>query len=398
MIDLDKNKHYLLACSFGPDSMALFDMLEKEKYHFSAALVNYHLREESDAEMKAFISYCEEHKITYHTKEVNSGFKGKNIEAECRRIRYEFFAELTRVFHYDATLVAHNEDDLIETYILQKKRQNLVNFYGIKEKNVINGINIIRPLLMFEKAQLLKYCNDNNVPYSIDSSNLEDTYLRNQVRHQIVEKMNRENRDEILNEINAKNAILESVQNKLSAMDIHDVKNLLSLNDIELAYAINYLVKDEAFAISLKQVKEIKKVLLKSEGNVDIPLKNNVLLRKSYDCLEVVVPRDIEYEYVISKPCEFDCEYFYLNFLGDTSNRNVKIDSYPLTIRNYKKGDTYQIKNYFVSVRRLFIDWKMPLSLRKRWPIIINKEGKIIYIPRYQKSFKVDKTVNFYVK
>ena len=37
MLNLEKNKKYLLACSYGPDSMALFDMLLKEGYRFAVA-------------------------------------------------------------------------------------------------------------------------------------------------------------------------------------------------------------------------------------------------------------------------------------------------------------------------------------------------------------------------
>ena len=147
MINLQKDKNYLLACSFGPDSMALFDMLLKGEYHFSAALVNYHLRPESTDEMNGFIHYCDEHKISYHIKDIVNGIIGLNIESECRRIRYEFFAQLVDTFHYDAVLVAHNQDDHIETYLMQKRRQNLVSFYGIQEKTTINGVEIIRPLL-----------------------------------------------------------------------------------------------------------------------------------------------------------------------------------------------------------------------------------------------------------
>lgn len=70
MLNLEKDKNYLLACSYGPDSMALFDMLLKGGYHFSAALVNYHLRPESSDEMYGFIKYCEKHKISYHVKDI----------------------------------------------------------------------------------------------------------------------------------------------------------------------------------------------------------------------------------------------------------------------------------------------------------------------------------------
>ena len=52
MLNLDKNKKYLLACSYGPDSMALFSMLLEEGYRFEVAHVNYHFRNESNLEEK----------------------------------------------------------------------------------------------------------------------------------------------------------------------------------------------------------------------------------------------------------------------------------------------------------------------------------------------------------
>ena len=71
---------------------------------------------------------------------------------------------------------------------------------------------------------------------------------------------------------------------------------------------------------------------------------------------------------------------------------------YPLTIRTYQPGDKTIISNYQVLVRRLFIDWKMPLYLRKRWPLFVNKDNKIVYIPRYKSNFEVSDSPNFYVK
>ena len=400
MLNLDKNKNYLLACSFGPDSMALFDMLLKDGYHFSAALVNYHLRPESSDEMNNFIHYCDAHKISYHIKDLVNGIVGLNIEAECRRIRYEFFAQLVGTFKYDAVLVAHNQDDHIETYIMQKKRQNLVSFYGIQEKTTINGVTIIRPLLNKTKKELLDYCHDNNVPFAIDSTNFDERYLRNKIRHQILANMTPEEREDILKEIDEKNAELKKIIDGLKGLDLTDVHALKKMDVIQLAYALNLLTQafNHSIYISLKQAKEIEKILLKKTGNIDIPIRKGIVLRKSYSKVEVVSPSKVAYAYVITGPSIFDCEYFYLDFTGNTNNRNVSKDDYPLTIRTYHRGDKYKIKDYLVSVRRLFIDWKMPLSLRQRWPIILNNEGKIIYIPRYQKDFVPDKETNFYVK
>ena len=66
MLNLDKNKKYLLACSYGPDSMALFSMLLKEGYQFEVAHVNYHFRIESDDEEKNLREYCDKNNIKIH--------------------------------------------------------------------------------------------------------------------------------------------------------------------------------------------------------------------------------------------------------------------------------------------------------------------------------------------
>lgn len=55
----------------------------------------------------------------------------------------------------------------------------------------IKGMTIIRPLLNFEKNELINYCKTNEIPYSIDKTNLENNYSRNKIRHEIIEKMNK---------------------------------------------------------------------------------------------------------------------------------------------------------------------------------------------------------------
>lgn len=400
MIKLDKSKNYLLACSFGPDSMALFHMLQEEGIKFSAALVNYHLRPESDNEMNSFIKYCKQLNVTYYIKDLVHGIGDENIEAECRRIRYLFFKELTKTHGFDFVLVAHNQDDLIETYFMQKKRQNLVKFYGINDFLTIEGTKILRPLLSYSKASLKEYCIKNSVPFAIDSSNQDTKFLRNKIRHEIVSKLSEEERNNILLEIETKNRELDQLFNHLSQLDLHDVDTLKNLQINEFAYALNYMVKqiDDSVSISLGQAKELKKVLTFKHGNVTVPIQMDIVFRKSYSKVEFLKLQHIKYSYTINKPTILETEHFFLDFTCDTSNRNVYLEDYPLTIRTYERGDKYRIKDYEVLVRRLFIDWKMPLSLRETWPLIVNKDGIIIYIPRYRENFLPTNDINFYVK
>ena len=399
MLNLDHQKKYLLACSYGPDSMALFYLLLKEKYDFDVAHVNYHLRPESDEETKGLKEFCDKYNKRLFVLDVKQEIN-RNIEAKCREIRYKFFADLSQQNKYDAVLVAHNQDDHIETYLLQKKRKNLPLFYGINEFTFINGTLILRPLLDFSKQQLIDICNNNDVPYSIDSTNLEQSFERNKIRLNIVSKLSLDERKEYLDQIRIENQLLNNLLENVKNVGNH-IDSILALNDIEFCYFLNINLQSIGCfkPITYKQSFEVRKMLQSKKANILLNITPKFYIEKNYDLLLFKSCSSFNgYSFVLNQPMQIDNEFFFLDFTKDSSNRNVKLIDYPLTIRTAKSGDTYKIKNYNVKVNRLFIDWKMPMSLRKRWPIIVNKDGVIIYIPRYQKDFVPDDSSNFYVK
>ncbi len=401
LLNLDKNKKYLLACSFGPDSMALFDMLVKQGYHFEVAIVNYHLREESTSEVNGLLDYASRFNIKVHVHDVDYKIE-RNVEAICRDIRYAFFAELTNQYHYDATLVAHHQDDHIETYILQKQRQNYPIFYGIQENTVINGVTIIRPLLGYTKAELVSYCHNNNVPYAIDKTNFDIDILRNKIRHEIIDQLTPEKRMKYLEKINKENFALSELLNSIDKGKISEIKYFLSLGKLEQIYTIRYLVNslDKKLILTKDNVGQIIKVLKSNKPNGEFFIKHGLFLLKEYEYYHFnrfkLVPQN--YSYKLDVPSELDTRYFYLNFTNGGEDRNVFLYDYPITIRNLKKDDVILINGYKVLARRLFIDWKVPYSKRLSWPVIVNKDGLCIYIPRYQKDFIQTNDLNFFVK
>ena len=400
MLNLDKNQKYLLACSHGPDSMALFYMLKEEGYNFAVAHVNYHLREESNLEQEQLEAYCAKNNVQLYVKDVDEVLGNNNLEEKCRIIRYTFFKDLVNQYGFDAVLIAHNQDDLIETYLMQKRRQNLVQFFGIKEKPIIFDVKIIRPLLSYSKQELLMFCDLNKVEYSIDKTNLENTFLRNQIRHQIVERMNKFDRKKILREIDDENLRLNVISDKISKINSNKCEDYNRLTDDEFLYAIVKRGRElkPDFTMSRNQGLEIRKIFQSDKANVSVNVSDLTLV-KSYDSFQFIDQnKEVNFSYKIDSPCVLDTEYFYLDFTGDTSNRNVSKEDYPLTIRNAQPNDVYLIKGYEKQLRRLFIDWKVPVPLRKRWPVIINKNGTVIYVPRYQKDFKKENNCNFYVK
>lgn len=401
MLKLDKNKKYLLACSFGTDSMVLFYLLLKEGYNFSVAHVNYNLRKESILEQESLSKITKEYNIELFVHEVKEPLGSSNLEAKCREIRYDFFKKIYKENSFDALLVAHQQDDLIETYLLQTKRKNIVSYYGLSPERYVFGMNVIRPILHLSKNDINAILKENNIPHSVDKTNLEDNYDRNKIRHSLVEKLSQKERVEIVQKINELNEKSSKTRTKLMELDLNSSKVLMSLDQNYFEIAIFLLLEKSNLyhPISKKCTQSIFKILLSEKPNVIFPISKNIIFKKEYDYVAFVSSEEIiEFSYILEKPGVLETPYFKLDFRGDTSNRNVTSKDYPLTIRTAKKEDRFTISNYEVSVRRAFIDWKMPLSLRKRWPLICNAKGEVIYVPRYSKKYVIKGDENFIVK
>lgn len=401
----DKNKTYLLACSYGPDSMALLNMLVKDGFHPIVCHVNYHRRPESNSEQEGLESFCDANDLELEVLDTTGLQPKGNFQAWARETRYRFFKSVYDKNKADSLFVAHQEDDLIETYLIQKARKSLVFHYGIAEKTEIMKMNVLRPLLCLSKASLKSYCEANKVPFSIDSSNLTDHYLRNRIRHSIVQPMNSEQRKNILSEIAGLNTVLlKRVATLNSAfMPYHEltISKLVQLNDDDFGLAVYTFISQTlpSFAVSKTRIGEIQKICLSPKPNVDIPLGHKWLLSKTYGVLKIQ-PRTTadSYAYILSQPGKLETPYFALDFTHDSQNRNVGINDYPITIRTYAVGDEILVGKITKRINRLFIDWKMPSDLRKRWPIIVNHAGKPIYVPRYSAGFVSPPGSNFKVK
>ena len=402
MLNLDKNKKYLLACSYGTDSMMLFDLLIKEGYNFSVAHVNYNLRDESTFEMNSIKEICETHNIRIYIKEIDKFFDHSNIEAKCRNIRYNFFREVYSQGGFNALLVAHQQDDLIETYLLQKKRKTVVSFYGLKRERESFGMKIIRPMLGFTKSDVEQYLKTNNVPHNIDKSNLTSVYVRNKIRHDIVSKMNKSQREEIIKEIDELNDNLCKIRSKLEKTNLNSVDTLLEMSEEEFNISIHMLIERSGlyFPISRKFARSIRQVLLSNKPNIEVEISDFIKMVKEYDFVRFCFKQedDNSFEYILEKPTKLVTPYFSLDFSNSFENRNIKEEDFPLTIRNGRPNDEFLVKDYYVKLRRAFIDWKMPTYLRSRWPVICNKNGEVIYVPRYSKKFSPTGEENFIVK
>ncbi len=381
-LSLDKTKKYVVACSFGPDSMALLDMALKDGLDVVVAHVNYRKRTASQTEQDNLQKYCDNHKIKLYILDLINQMPSGNFQAWARKKRYEFFKYVSEKEGASTVLVAHQQDDVIETYLMQKKRGNIVKKYGISRENQLFGVKIIRPLLGYSKQQLNNYDVKNNVPFSIDESNLTDHYTRNKIRHSIVEKMSSSERVSILKEID------KLSKTNLINKNVFDKKEFLDLSYEDVVTILDNFMqqKGEHRDVSEKFVNEIKSAFV-TKTNLRYEITNSVWLELDYNNVYIVNASKVRsYEFALLKKNKN--EFIDIDFSNGADDRGITDISSCFIVKNCSKNDLLIIKDYSSSIRRLFIDWKMPLFLREVWPGIYDEKGQLIYVPRYRQKFK----------
>ncbi len=373
---MDNKKKVLVACSGGPDSMALLDMY-KDKYDCSVAHVNYHHRNSALRDENIVRDYCLKYNIPFYKKDYVES-KG-NFQEKAREFRYEFFKELCDKHNLSFVLVAHHKDDLIETYLFQKKRNSHVYYYGLKSNVNIYGVNVRRPLLSKTKKDLEEYCVSHNLEYGIDESNLGDEFSRNKIRHSVIDKMSIKEKNKLVREIrdvNRKNDLLNkecrTFINKRTKIDFDEF-----IKYPDLKRLIRMFV---GISLSSKQSDELIRQL-KSTNSFEILIEDRYLC-KEYGYIEVYKKED-DYTYSFDSISCFKCKYFKLSKKG-SSKEGVTLseNDFPITIRNFRDGDFILMRYGTKKISRFFIDNKISSRERKVWPIMFNKDGSAILVPK----------------
>lgn len=368
----------LIACSGGPDSMALLDMY-KDKYIVYVCHINYHKRDSALRDEKIVRNYCKKYNIPFFKFDYKEKDKG-NFQSLARKFRYDAFNKVCLKNDINKVYVAHQMDDHIETYLMQKKRNTDVSYYGISKKIIIDGMEIHRPLLNKTKQELLDYDIKNDVPFGIDESNLTSAYARNKLRNEKLSKLSKKEKLDILKQIKNDNDELLS-EITYTKQYIKRNKNSFEIKEFINFKYFKHLIRELCYKdISLKQINEIKKALT-SKNNVDLKIRSKHIC-KEYN--HIYIYNDVKpYSFKINSLRDNCCNsYFRLSSKG-SSKEGVSVckSDFPLSIRSFKNGDTILMKYGSKKVNRFFIDNKVSSVDRKTWPIVLNAKGEIILVP-----------------
>ena len=197
---LKPSERVILGISGGPDSVCLLHLFYKYnsrlKLKILAAHFNHGLRKEADSDEEFVRCLCTSYKVKFVSakKDVNNFFRGDSLEQTARRLRFDFFLQCSRYYKIRKIAIAHTRDDVIETLLMRIIRGTaLRGMRAIMPKNMYKGMYIIRPLIEVDKGEVLKWLKDNNYSYVIDKTNFEDKFLRNKIRHKLIDELRKLN-------------------------------------------------------------------------------------------------------------------------------------------------------------------------------------------------------------
>ncbi|GAB4031089.1 tRNA lysidine(34) synthetase TilS [Spirosoma jeollabukense] len=155
---------------------------------FAIAHVNFGLRgPESETDALFVKNKAEEYGVPFHLTQFGTtefaAERGISIQMAARDLRYAWFAQLVQEHHYVGVATAHHQNDVLETILFNLTRgTGLAGLHGIAASQ--NGI--IRPLLFATRAAIATYAEEQKLTYREDSSNANDKYARNRLRHHVV--------------------------------------------------------------------------------------------------------------------------------------------------------------------------------------------------------------------
>lgn len=415
---LENCDRIVVGLSGGADSVCLLSVLNslKDEYGFSlvAAHINHGIRgAEAQRDEESCKRLCESLNVPLEIlhADIPTLSKQQGIgEEECGRIvRYDFFRSLAGERGKIAT--AHNLNDNAETLLL-----NLVRGAGSKGACGIPPVrdNIIRPLIETDRESIEKYCEENELQYVTDSTNLECEYSRNKIRIKVLPTLCEINQNAIgalsgfASRMREQEAFLESVVNEKYALCVKDsvlYEAEFSALDIFLKKRIagRFLSELSHGEVEAKHIDDFLRFVgsgkaLVTASATEIVSRDGKIFKKPEQAEQFSVDFSLDDKAVNLPFCEISIEKYDIkdlqNLNKDILDNLIDCDkiSNTLILRSRKDGDkfTFSKRRVTKTVKKLFNEDKIPPEVRNRM-VILDSDGEVVWLSGYgtNKKFRI---------
>ena len=433
---LDRGDRVLVAVSGGPDSVALLHILHELRDEFRLQLEIAHLQhgmrgDEAKEDARFVAELAAKLQLQFHLKEINlpqmklDAGKG-NLEALARAERYRFFADVARDRKLDKVATAHTQDDQAETVLMWFLRgAGVKGLGGMSPRHRFNiaggdsGVTVIRPLLEVSKAEILQYLTERRLSYRVDRSNQDSNLLRNWIRLELLPLIERRVDTRVAPRLSQQaelcrdeDALLDPLARERHAA-MFDVNGLARPAFLAEPRALQRRIlrlwieqrRGHLRGLEFIHIEEILRLILDGppQGRASIPggwefvrEYETLKLAKQYrSSPRVCYNYPLEIGGVLAVP-EAGLELHSRRMsalpqrLSDDPMEailDVAAVTEPLSVRNFRRGDRFQPLGMsgHKKVKDLFIEKRVPLSVRARWPLLTSGEA-VLWIPGYGRS------------
>jgi len=426
---LSEGEKILVACSGGPDSLALLHIFETIRLEYNISIFAVHVdhmfRGDESAQEAAFVvDFCQRHHITcYHTAiDVPQFIKQTGLSSQdaARHVRYEYLRNIGKKLGGAKIATGHHRDDQAETVLIHILRG--AGSAGIRGMQA-SSEDVIRPLLAVSKAEIMEYCSSHNLQPQFDSSNLKTDYLRNRIRISLLPQLENQYNIAIKDALcrtaiivgDEHNFIQRTGQEKWSQI-VTCQQERLFINGKQMEL-VHIAVKREIIRLAIEEqqgslkgisfyhIETLLDLLANGQVGNSIHLPDGLVACKSYDGIylggnDILLQTKVDYsDQVLEVPGTTIIPELGIKVITEITDEKASTPqadigvfdwsslSLPIYVRKRLDGDKFQPSGFRGSkkLKDFFIDAKVPRKDRDSVPIICDSKG-IIWVGGYRQA------------
>lgn len=425
------------ACSGGPDSMALVDLLDRLRqdspFLLFVAHVEHGLRYETSQEDAAFVrQFCDERKLPFFCGHVDVKGevwrKGGSVEEAARNLRYAYLVEVAAQIGGAVIATGHHRDDQAETLLMNLLRGS--GSRGLGAMRPKQG-NVVRPLLCLSREEIEAYCQERDLRPRTDATNADVNFTRNRIRHELIPLLRQKYNSSIVDILCRTAGLLADEQAFLREyvaerqpgwatrfengfrLEADTFSTLSAAVQRELILYLLDILRGGIRGISFDHVEQVRELFLKNKGTKRLNLPNGWQARKSYQ--ELFIEHGIAGSVPVGGFPDQEEELLIVRCPGDTvlpglglvlrcsvhSDKNalpatLSVDQVvfdfealegPLWVRHRQPGDFFRPMGApgRKKLKKFFINWKIPVDERDRIHLVCDRAG-ILWVPGFRRS------------
>lgn len=369
------------AVSGGADSVALlfalFLLRDSIGFTLSAAHFNHCLRgSESDRDETFVRQFCEQLNIPLHVGKTPVVAGKKGLEAAARDARYSFFGSLS-----GKIATAHTADDNAETVLMHMVRgTGLKGLGGIAPKNG----SLIRPMLTTTRQDVMTFIKEYHLTFVLDSTNETDLFLRNRLRHHVMPLLQQENPrlSENLSVMALRLRDDELVLNEIAnAEHMPDVPTLRQMPQALRTRCISaFLQRNGCNDLDSAHISLVNDLIFSDNPSAKMMLSETIQITRCYDKLLCTSAEPPIAQVQLSCPDTVTVGNIRIT-VTPAQGEQKEIDAFSVipegnvVLRCRQPGDTIRLPGGSKTLKKLFIERKIPAAKRCSIPVIADDQG-----------------------